>query len=282
MSHNTRPRELSTNDSEAALIPTPNDDLTLSHTSHTEHNEYCGLSWCKPKCIQSLANVKLFTALTCILACMNGSISASYLPSVITTIERRFEFGSSVTGLIVASYEIGATVAVIFVSYLGNQRNIPVIMGWGTLLVGTGTCLFALPHFITAPYSLILSGELNITTDDTCLNSVANDNGIDHQGSCATENFQSSGNGIYVVIFVLAQSFIGIGSTPILTLGLSYIDNHVPKKKSPQYLGKSPYNYHIHNPKFCRNTNSLIIDHSVLKSKLYSCCCILINSSILL
>ena len=54
---------------------------------------------------------------------------------------------------------------------------------------------------------------------------------------CNAQQIQA-GAEMYVVIFVLAQSLIGIGSTPILTVGLSYIDNHVARKKSPQYLGK--------------------------------------------
>ena len=224
---------LSTNDSDVRLITLTTVNSEASATATIKHA--CGFGSCKPKWMQPLANVKLFTIITCILACVNGAISASYLPSVITTIERRFEFGSSVTGLVVASYEVGATIAVIFVSYLGNQRHIPVIIGLGTILVGLGTCLFALPHFITSPYSLTLSEDANRTSEDTCLNAPADNLG---QDTCNTADFESSGNEVYVVIFVIAQSFIGIGSTPILTLGLSFIDNHVTNKKSPQYLGK--------------------------------------------
>lgn len=235
MSENVYTDHLSTNDSDVGLITLTEREKQSTDTATIKHG--CGFGSCKPKWMQSLANVKLFTIITCVLACVNGAISASYLPSVITTIERRFEFGSSVTGLVVASYEVGATIAVIFVSYLGNQRHIPVIIGCGTILVGFGTCLFALPHFLSSPYSLKLTEEANRTSEDTCLNAATHD-GSQRAGYCAPDEFESSVNDVYVAIFVIAQSLIGIGSTPILTLGLSYIDNHVTKKKSPQYLGK--------------------------------------------
>lgn len=182
-----------------------------------------------------LADIRLFTALLCLLACVNGAISASYLPSVITAIEKRFELSSITTGLIVASYEVGAIVAVIFVSYLGNQENIPRILGVGTLLVGIGTCLFALPHFIATPYSKTLDRVINNTADNYC--SFFNTSSSSTEEICDIEE-EKSGNEIYTFIFMVSQALIGIGSTPILTLGLSYIDNHVSKKSSPQYLGK--------------------------------------------
>lgn len=229
------------NDSEAALIDSPSRTDVDDDTPVVDVVS-CGFGSCRPTCMQSCANIKLFTVMMCILACINGSISASYLPSVITTIEKRFEFGSSITGLVVGSYEIGATIAVIFVSYLGNRRNIPSIIGMGTLLVGIGTCLFALPHFISSPYSSLINEEANRTSEDACLNILSDSTSSRQQPEqhsyCETQQLRS-GNELYVIIFVVAQTLIGIGSTPILTIGLSYIDNHVTKKKSPQYLGKS-------------------------------------------
>ena len=227
---------LTPNNSDVALIHS-NDDDERDINEEDDVLSSCGVGSCRPSWMQSCANVRLFTIVICILSCINGSISASYLPSVITSIERRFEFGSSITGLIVGSYEIGATIAVIFVSYVGNRKNIPVIIGFGTLLVGAGTLLFALPHFIAPPYSSLVNEEANRTSEDSCLNVLADLTAAEQDEYCNAQQIQA-GSEMYVVIFVLAQSLIGIGSTPILTVGLSYIDNHVARKKSPQYLGK--------------------------------------------
>lgn len=234
-SHGRRLEHLPSTDSAAALLESPStEDAEVKPLSTG-----CGVGSCHPSWMQSCANIRIFTVMMCILACVNGSISASYLPSVITTIERRYEFGSSVTGLVVASYEVGAIIAVIFVSYLGTKRHIPKVIGIGTVLVGTGTCLFALPHFISPPYSLLVNVEENRTSHDTCLIDVLSPS-APKKDFCDIDGIRS-GTELYVIIFIVAQSLIGVGSTPILTLGLSYIDNHVTKKKSPQYLGKSSY-----------------------------------------
>lgn len=41
-----------------------------------------------------------------------------------------------------------------------------------------------------------------------------------------------------VWIFVLAQLLLGAGSTPLFTLGVTYIDENVSKKMSSVYLGE--------------------------------------------
>ena len=67
---------LSTNDSDVRLITLTTVNSEASATATIKHA--CGFGSCKPKWMQPLANVKLFTIITCILACVNGAISASY------------------------------------------------------------------------------------------------------------------------------------------------------------------------------------------------------------
>lgn len=198
----------------------------------------------KFSCLQCCLNIKVFTAFLCLLACINGSIAASYLPAVITTIEERFELGSTVSGLIVSSYEIGATIAVIFVSYLGHQRHTPLILGWGTAMIAIGSALFSLPHYIMAPYSKSILVKISPSPvhDNTAAAqsefcaaaNLSNANGVD---VCGNESAGSS-VGLHISIFILAQTLISVGSTPILTIGLTYIDSHVGKKTSAHYIGQ--------------------------------------------
>jgi len=198
------------------------DSNCLGTKSDDDVDTSCGIRSWRPKWIQKCANIQLFTAVTCLLACTNGAISASYLPSVITTIEKRYELGSLVIGLVVASYEVGATIAVIFVSYLGDRRSIPGIIGVGTLLVGTGTCLFSLPHFISQPYSVTINENVNQTLEKSCLGEPSL---LTSDGHCTEDELRS---------------------------GTEFIDSHVSKTKSPQYLGEftSTYNnfFLIKNP----------------------------------
>ena len=68
--------------------------------------------------------------------------------SVITTIEKRFDVPSKVTGGIVSTFELGNLLTIIFVSYFGTHRHIPVWIGKGIVITGIGSLIFAIPHFM--------------------------------------------------------------------------------------------------------------------------------------
>ncbi|XP_071114023.1 solute carrier organic anion transporter family member 5A1-like [Haliotis cracherodii] len=193
----------------------------------------CGIGTIRPKCLKHCANIKLFVFFMCVLLTIATSLSTGYLNSVITTIEKRFEIGSSISGLIAASYEFGSLVAVIFVSYLGGRRHIPKWIGFGIIFMGIGALLFAMPHIIGPKYTVHNGYDVSNKTDvSICKRPEANKGGY-FSTDCIDEN---SGNWMYVLILVVAQIFIGTGGTPILTLGTTYVDNHVVKEKAPAYL----------------------------------------------
>lgn len=190
----------------------------------------CGIGKFRPNCIQGCASIKLFVVFMCMLITMSGTLSTGYLNSVITTIEKRFEIGSSISGLIAASYEFGSLVAVVFISYFGGRRHIPRWIGKGVILMGIGALLFALPHIIAKKYTVHQGIISNVTDENICR--IVGAKRSDE--NCIDKN---SGNLAYVLILITAQILIGTGGTPIFTLGTTYIDNHVPKDKSPIYLG---------------------------------------------
>lgn len=192
----------------------------------------CRLGQWSLSCLRPCLNVKVFVVFMCLLLIVATAVSTGYLNSVITTIEKRFEIGSSVSGMIAASYELGSLVSVIFVSYLGSNRHIPKWIGIGVLLMGIGSLLFALPHVIAPKYTMQSGMSDNMTDENICKgsNKQAMFSNIE---KCIDEN---SGNWIYVLLLIVAQILIGTGGTPILTLGITYVDNHVAKEKSPAYL----------------------------------------------
>lgn len=122
----------------------PHDDDDLSQD--------CGLLTCRPESMQKCARIKIFVMLLSMLVTLQQALSSGYINSVITTIEKRFEIPSSYSGLIASSYEIGNVITVIFVSYLGSRRHIPVWIGIGAVIMGIGSLIFMLPHF---------TGEIN-------------------------------------------------------------------------------------------------------------------------
>ena len=74
---------------------------------------------------------QVFVFLLSILVTMQQALSSGYLNSAITTIEKRYEIPSSISGIIASMYEIGNVITVIFVSYLGSRRHIPIFIGVG-------------------------------------------------------------------------------------------------------------------------------------------------------
>lgn len=74
---------------------------------------------------------QIFVLLLSMLVTLQQALSSGYINSVITTIEKRFDIPSSYSGWIASSYEIGNVITVIFVSYLGSRRHIPVWIGIG-------------------------------------------------------------------------------------------------------------------------------------------------------
>lgn len=65
---------------------------------------------------------------------------------------------------------------------------------------------------------------------------------------------------IYLLVFSLAQIILGIGATPLLTLGVSYIDENVNPKHSPVYMGI------IYAATFVGTTAGLIVTGFFLKT----------------
>lgn len=198
-----------------------------SSTADGGDDRECGLGKFRPECLKVCTNIKAFVFFMCLLLIVTGSLSTGYLNSVITTIEKRFEIGSSISGLIAASYEFGSLVAVIFVSYLGSRRHIPKWIGVGVVFMGFGAIFFSMPHIIAEKYT-VEDKIINSTNENICRSVV------DSEGNrCIDKN---SGNWKYVLILIISQVLIGTGGTPILTLGTTYVDDHVTKEKAPSYL----------------------------------------------
>ncbi|XP_066908084.1 solute carrier organic anion transporter family member 3A1 [Halyomorpha halys] len=209
----------------------------------------CGIMACRPFLIQSCANIKVFVLLLSLLVTLQQALSSGYINSVITTIEKRFEIPSSLSGLIASSYEIGNVTTVIFVSYLGSRRHIPVWIGIGAVIMGVGSLVFMLPHFTAEPPSG--SVMVNSTSDNICktVSVREQDMGLGRfsglsapplaphnnlRENCIQGSPSTTGP---VLLFLLAQLLLGCGGSPLFTLGTTYIDDHVKSENASIYIG---------------------------------------------
>ncbi|XP_039434561.1 solute carrier organic anion transporter family member 5A1 [Culex pipiens pallens] len=215
-----------------------------------DYSRDCGILSCRPGAVQKFARIKVFVLLLSILVTLQQALSSGYINSVITTIEKRFEIPSSLSGLVASSYEIGNVITVIFVSYLGSRRHIPVWIGIGAVIMGIGSLVFMVPHFTGEPNPGILID--NKTADNICRlvsvreqdmglgrlsNSLSNQPLTTHNlrnDNCLKGKASTFGP---VILFVIAQILLGGGGSPLFTLGTTYVDDHVRKESSSMYIG---------------------------------------------
>lgn len=210
----------------------------------------CGIASYRPASLQRFATIQFFVLLSCVLVTINQALSSGYFNSVITTIEKRFDIPSRMTGIIASTFEIGNLITVIFVSYFGTHRHIPKWIGCGVVVTGIGSLIFSLAHFIdqSTPFD-----KLNISSsldDNMChiptpyLNSPMAERashfihsplpGASSSHCVETGSYRSP----HLIIFIISMILIGCGGTPIFTLGTIYIDDHVKSESSSMYIGK--------------------------------------------
>ncbi|XP_078452502.1 solute carrier organic anion transporter family member 1C1-like isoform X1 [Lampetra planeri] len=198
------------------------------------------------------ANIKVF--LLCLsLLFFSKAMSGSYMKSSITSIERRFDLPSSVAGIIDGSFEMGNLLVITAVSYFGARFHRPRIIAAGATLMGLGTLLIALPHFLMGRYSYesIALGSVNVTADrPVCAahevqwgasGELSQRPPLDTQGprspSPADESCQHETRSLLWVLVLVGNALRGIGESPITPLGISFLDDHARANNSAFYLG---------------------------------------------
>ncbi|NXR79289.1 SO2B1 protein, partial [Pycnonotus jocosus] len=161
---------------------------------------------------------------------------SGYLKSSISTIERRYGLSSQTSGLLASFNEVGNTLLIVFLSYLGSRVHRPRLIGCGALLVSLAGFLMALPHFLTGPYQYDQSLPSTFSNStDLCQPGPPGSWANLSDGSC-TPRASRENHEVLLVMFV-AQALLGIGGVPIQPFGISYIDDFASERNSPLYLG---------------------------------------------
>uniref|UniRef100_A0A665X6R5 Solute carrier organic anion transporter family member n=1 Tax=Echeneis naucrates TaxID=173247 RepID=A0A665X6R5_ECHNA len=141
------------------------------------------------------------------------AFGGAYMKSSITQIERRFDIPSSLIGVIDGSFEMGNLLVIAFVSYFGAKLHRPRLIAIGCLIMAVGSFLTAMPHFLQGP-SVHCSFKFLIL-------------GF----SCE----KAVGSSMWIYVF-LGNMLRGIGETPIMPLGVSYLDDFSREENTPFYL----------------------------------------------
>ncbi|XP_054144486.1 solute carrier organic anion transporter family member 4C1-like [Melozone crissalis] len=185
----------------------------------------CGWGPCAPRALQFCNNAKGYLAAYSLLAVFQGIVVNGLINISISTIEKRYELNSSLTGLISASYDIAFCLLSLFVSYLGERGHKPRWLAFSAFMLGLGSLVFSLPHFSSGKY------QYGSKIEDTCQTTET----TFANATCSASTSSPLRN--YLYVFILGQLLLGVGGTPLYTLGTSFIDESVPKHKSSLYIG---------------------------------------------
>ncbi|XP_077026360.1 solute carrier organic anion transporter family member 1B3-like [Tamandua tetradactyla] len=205
------------------------------HTNKTEEEQPSGKR--KTRCCDGFKVFLVALSFSFIAKTLSGVL----MKTSITQIERRFDITSSVAGLIDGSFEIGNLLVIVFVSYFGSKLPRPKVIGVGCIIMGTGSILTALPHFFMGYYKY--SKETNVLVSENSTSSLSvcliNQNALLNRTSPAImEKGCVKESGSYLWIYVLMGNMLrGIGESPIVPLGISYIDDFATEGHSSFYLG---------------------------------------------
>ncbi|PNI98852.1 SLCO1A2 isoform 14 [Pan troglodytes] len=185
--------------------------------------------------IRCLSKLKMFLlAITC--AFVSKTLSGSYMNSMLTQIERQFNIPTSLVGFINGSFEIGNLLLIIFVSYFGTKLHRPIMIGIGCVVMGLGCFLKSLPHFLMNQYeyesTVSVSGNLS-SNSFLCMENGTQILRPTQDPSECTKEVKS-----LMWVYVLVGNIVrGMGETPILPLGISYIEDFAKFENSPLYIG---------------------------------------------
>ncbi|XP_041471626.1 solute carrier organic anion transporter family member 2A1-like [Lytechinus variegatus] len=195
---------------------------------------YSCCSW-KPGFLQFLASGRFFCVLLCMVVASDAFNSGTF-GSAVTSLETRYKLPSSQLGFINSMYELASLVLVLFVVYYGGKptSNRPLWIGLGSVVMGIGAVVALLPQFLFGAYVPLSDGSKGNSSTATC--SAGSGNITDH----CTKNEGDTDNGethAAFVFIICGQIIVGLGWTPVMALGMSYIDDNVKTSTSAMHIG---------------------------------------------
>ena len=208
-------------------------EVKLDHEVDTVVVKDCATAFIKLPFLNKLRSPKWFLVFLSLAACVQGVLINGLVNVVITSIEIRFGMKSSDTGLLVACQDIGSLLVMLPASHFGSRLGAskPRWIAVGMMVLGIGSFVWTLPHFLTGPY---IPGDLGSLEEPQESSSLCRMNKEEH---CHEEEGEERGSlAKFRFVFILGQLLNGAGCSPLLSLGTTFMDEAVGTKNSPVYI----------------------------------------------
>ncbi|CAG5131295.1 unnamed protein product, partial [Candidula unifasciata] len=208
-----------------------------------DEDSYCGIGSCRPPCVQVCKNMTSFSAAVS-LASLVASALNSYITSQITTLERHFNFSSSISGFLLSCNDIGYLVTTLFMSYYTRRVHVPRAMALSTAIYGISGILCAVAFFgtrdqLSSPPKESFNAPVVFFTQ-MCQNATTAANLSCGDASTGPRTpFGITEHWKQIAIFILALGMIlqGVAKSPRQPFIITYLDDNLPKTKTSVYLG---------------------------------------------
>uniref|UniRef100_A0A1I8GAU4 Solute carrier organic anion transporter family member n=1 Tax=Macrostomum lignano TaxID=282301 RepID=A0A1I8GAU4_9PLAT len=199
----------------------PAETKTAEVPEDNEDEIQCDWICCKPRFCQLFARPSCLLLWLSVISYAQGMLLNGFLNSVLTSIERRFDLQSVEAGMIASTYDIGACLAIVPITYYGRLYRRSRFISVGAFVVATGSFLFSSPYFIAGKYVYQSQVEPVCYAD-----------GVEYPEFCVKQN-----QNYFKWVFWAAQLLHGMGGAPFFTLAVSYLDDNLSIKESGVFLG---------------------------------------------
>ncbi|XP_016953445.1 solute carrier organic anion transporter family member 74D [Drosophila biarmipes] len=202
----------------------------------------CGFSIFKGPALQRFATAHMFVIIYGIASCFLA-MAFSYFTGTITTMEKRFNIPTKISGLITVGNDISTVFSSALLSYYASRGHRPRWVALGLLIIALFCLLMLTPHFFygVGEEALRLTEEFGVeeSFDNSSINSTTKSDLLCHEKN--SNCIKGGGDFKPVVLFFIAQFIGGIGCSLFYAPGLSYMDDNSASSKTPAMLSWSTF-----------------------------------------
>ncbi|XP_042209705.1 solute carrier organic anion transporter family member 1C1-like isoform X2 [Homarus americanus] len=203
-----------------------------------EEHTQCGLGTVRGGTLQKLATPVTYLVISSVVALVQG-IFYTYANATLSTVEKRFRLPSKISGLVTTGNDVIQLVLALHISFLAGRGHRPRWLALSMLCAALGCLLAAIPHFIFGAGDLVSLQQDN--TNSTHPPSKELCGFSDNSTSSCETDMAAIGAEQYTVVTLqlLSQMLAGFASLMYYTIGYTYLDEAVSKKRVPIFLAVS-------------------------------------------